>query len=271
MADKVMECASMHLNVNTKAQGCIDISVLFPECPPSLREDDIKRNKGPVQVDLKYQTLYLLHGGGGDFMSWLEGSRIAGLARKHKLIVVMPTLYNITGFRPQWGDDLGFLTDELPRLIRSILPSSEKKKNNFIFGGSYGGYQAVRAALAAPDIFGYAGSSCSPLDVACDIAEQHAGDSGFPDPESITGTDHDIFYLARKVREAGKDFPKIFQGSVHGDFAWNYNIEAKRKLAEIGLETEWIDFEGVHGMPAHSNILYRFFDWLPLADGPLKE
>ena len=61
-----------------------------------------------------YKTLYLLHGAGGDYASWLLKSRVADYAEGKNIAVVMPSGNNKCYVNNRYGKDyFTFLTEEL--------------------------------------------------------------------------------------------------------------------------------------------------------------
>ena len=102
----------------------------------------------------KYQTLYLLHGTYGDYTDWQRLSSIEKYAQFAKLMVVMPSganaMYQDMVYGPQY---FTYLTEELPRYVRTLFPSSEKREDTFIGGLSMGSMGAYNAGIRRPDVY----------------------------------------------------------------------------------------------------------------------
>ena len=63
-----------------------DVSVILP-----TKGMEDKRNGTSFETPgMKYQTLWLLHGGGGNYSEWARYTCIEKLAMDHKFAVVMP-------------------------------------------------------------------------------------------------------------------------------------------------------------------------------------
>src|SRR5438105_6350898 len=113
----------------------------------------------------KYPTLYLLHGLSDDHTIWTRRTSIERYAAERNLAVVMPAVG-----RSFYQDTAGgarcwtFLSEELPAMMRSFFPLSEKRADNFAAGLSMGGYGALRLALTHPEKFAAVASFSGALD-----------------------------------------------------------------------------------------------------------
>ena len=114
-----------------------------------------------------YKTLYLLHGAGGDYASWLLKSRVADYAEGNNIAVVMPSGNNKCYVNNRYGKDyFTFLTEELIEKCETWFDLSPKKEDRFIAGMSMGGYGAVHAALKRSELYGKAFSYSGLLDIS---------------------------------------------------------------------------------------------------------
>lgn len=92
----------------------------------------------------RFQTLWLLHGYGGNYSEWGRYSSIEKLAMEHKFAVVMPD--GAHSWYCDQPDDMNYytyITEELPRFLRKYFPLSDKREDNFIAGLSMGGTGAA--------------------------------------------------------------------------------------------------------------------------------
>lgn len=101
-------------------------------------------------------TLYLLHGIMADQTQWLVGSRIAELAQRWGIAVIMPAGDNSfyvdqEASNSYYGQYVG---QELVTASRQLLPLSRKREETWIGGLSMGGYGAIRNGLKYRDTFG---------------------------------------------------------------------------------------------------------------------
>src|SRR5690606_1778832 len=84
-----------------------------------------------------FKTLYLLHGGLGNYTDWMGGTRIQMWAQEKNLAVVMPS-----GDNRWWIDDIEgssmignygrFLGEELIDFTRRTFPLSSRRQDTFI-------------------------------------------------------------------------------------------------------------------------------------------
>lgn len=266
----------MQIDLTSRYVGRTNVAVLYPTSAPSAEAKHGHPGAKPRPVirlgrGEKYQTLWLLHGSGGDFSHWTLNSMLMELAEKQQLAVVMPTVKDFIGGQPDLGDYFRYVSEELPELMRNLLPLSTAREDNFICGLSYGGYLAWRAALTHPQTFSCAGSLSSPIDVVSDIRDKHLNQYGYPAPEEVEGSDRDLIHLVKKAIENEVDIPELFQACGTEDFTWEYNTAARDAVRALGVKTAWVEFPGVHNFDFWNIAIRRFTDWLPLLGRPVKE
>ena len=101
---------------------------------------------------MKFQTVYLIHGGGDDDTLTYRYSNIEEAAQRDHVMLVTPDIANSLGLDTAYGVPyLSFLTEELPTVIQSLFPSSPRREDNFIMGYAMGGNVALGAAVNRPD------------------------------------------------------------------------------------------------------------------------
>ena len=142
--------AFIQLNYPSGAlQQNTDVSIILPDPPGSAH----------VSPGRAYQTLYLLHGTYGDHSDWWRKTALERYAQEACLAVVMPScgnaFYQDMVHGPKYKT---FLLEELPAYLRSILPLSPRREDNFIAGLSMGGYGAMHLALSKPGQYAAAAS-----------------------------------------------------------------------------------------------------------------
>ncbi len=203
-------------------------------------------------ADAAYKTLYLLHGLSDDHTAWLRRTSIERYAADRGFAVVMPcvdrswytdTLYGAKYFT--------FVTEELPRICRSMFHGmSDKREDNFIGGLSMGGYGALKACLTYPDRY----FGCIALSGAFDIP--YMAKYLVPDewkyifdaesPEAIYGTRHDVFHLAREAAKSGVKLPAMYMWCGNEDFIKASSDKMEEVLIETGIEHLFERSEGDH-------------------------
>lgn len=284
----------IRLTYNSKALHMdTDVSILFPRRP-----ENHKRNRAPgdpgnpdfsnaqgtntvsaaqrhekesssvedsslYDKSLRYQVLYLISGGGGDYTDWPIDTAIRKPGDKSKLVIVMPSILDFTGMQ-KGADFLTYMGEELPEYIASVLPVSTRREDTFIAGFSYGGYFAYRVALNYPGRFGCVGSFCSPLDVKMDIERLHSQHESSAKADMITGTDRDVLGLASRLSDGKEAVPRMFQTVGTEDFTWDFNISARNHFEKLGLDHTWTQGPGVHSYEYCNLHFQEFLDWLPL-------
>lgn len=223
-----------------------------------LPNDIPQAMKGPdaPKTD-KFKTLYLLHGYSGCCNDWLLGSRIQEYAMRHNLAVIMPSGDN--GF--YLDDDKGlnygeFIGKELVEFTRSFLPLSDQREDTLIGGFSMGGYGAIRNGLKYSDTFGSIIGLSSAL-ITDAVAESHGDMKGAPegkayylsifgDPDQLLGSEKDPKALAIKLKESGKQMPRIYMACGSEDFGIKNNRDYKDFLLENHIDVTYEEGPGVH-------------------------
>jgi putative tributyrin esterase len=246
--------------------GNTDVSVFYPD-PPRLPGPPGPRPEatGSSKYDKRkrYQVLWLMHGGGGDYTDWPLDAMIQRKCNAAQIIVVMPTIRDFVSMM-SGADYLRYVAEELPEFIGFLFPISRKREDNFIAGLSYGGYFSYRVALNYPEQYACVGSFSSPLDVAMDIQRYHADSPTHPRYDTIAGTDLDVMGMAARLKEAGHYIPRMYQACGTEDFTWDFNISARDHFRSLSLDHTWVQGTGAHTFEFWDEHLKRFIDWLPL-------
>ena len=209
------------------------------------------------KTDGTYKTLDLYHGLKNDRSSWMRKSSIERYAQKYGIAVIMP------GVDRSWYTDtatgqmyFSYVTKELPTLCRSYFKGmSDKREDNLVAGFSMGGYGAVKAALSCPETFGACASLSGVLDIASKdrifSIDEWRGIFGFnlSGAEELRGTKHDIFALAKKNKESGIAFPKLYMWCGKDDHLVGSNRAFSKLLNDMGVEHIYEEGEGDHTWP----------------------
>ena len=94
-------------------------------------------------------VLTLLHGMGDDSTMWLRRTNVERYALERGIAVVMPdgglSCYHNMLHGGRYRD---YILDELPGLLRAMLPLSARREDNFIAGCSMGGFGALKLGMA---------------------------------------------------------------------------------------------------------------------------
>ena len=197
----------------------IGMQVNFTAVIPSFNFRDIMEGRENVYVPgMKYQVLYLLHGGSGDDQDYVKFSNIVRYAEDNKLAVIMPADYNMMYLDhpgPNGVKYFSYIVDELRTLCCSYFPISDKREDNFIGGLSMGTAGTLRAAFTHPELFSAAlvmSGGFGPNKGLEENRRQRAGRGaiGASLPAGLTPEEIDLTIPARKAIESGNPVPKIF-------------------------------------------------------------
>ena len=114
----------------------------------------------------EYQSLYLLHGAGGDYTTWLAKSKVAEYVENTNISVIMISGNNKCFVNNVHGKKyFQFLTEEVTETCTKWFGLSSKREDRYIAGMSMGGYGAVYAGLNRPDLYNSVFSYSGLLDV----------------------------------------------------------------------------------------------------------
>lgn len=187
--------------------------------------EDVRSGRHTLVSGAKYQTLWLLHGGGGDHTDFINFSNIVRYADRNKVAVVMPA-----GDCFYEGKDYMVATEELPALLRILLPLSSRREDNFIGGLSHGGDCALRACLEHPENYA-AGLIMS----AAGVNHGENSDQRFP-----------VYDLTMKDIRAKKDIPQLIFATGSGDRGFPHYTPVIDELEVLGapIHRYFIDDEG---------------------------
>lgn len=233
------------------------------------------------QKNLKYQTLYLLHGSYGDYLDWSLFTGIERYAQEKVLAVVMPSGENSCYIDMAHGEAYEtYLTKELPAFLEKMFPIARKRENTFIGGLSMGGYGAFHAALKCPERYGCAVSLSGALDMqmlqnstAPHIAKMSVNyrNAVYEDFSKINGTDADLSYLLEKAAKEQIDLPKLYMTCGQEDFIFEENESFHKKAKKWNVPVEYIRDHGVHEWDYWDAHIRMALDWLPCKKDLVEE
>ncbi len=268
-----MNFLSKHLGMQTNVTVCL----------PSFSFADIMEKRENVYVQgMKYQTLYLLHGGSGDDSDYVNFSNIVRYADDHKLAVVMPCDFNADYTdAPRGPRYLRYISEELPTMMQAVLPLSDKREDNFIGGLSMGAHGAMKISLLHPERFAAvlvmsgAAHSADNIVETRDTRRKNAGPDAMPMPDmesyygdlsQFRGSQHDAYAAAQRAVDQGKPLPEYFFACGSDDFALprcRYGYEA---LTQLGFKTHFLEVPGYkHEWDFWDMILRKAIaEWLPI-------
>ena len=243
---------------------CLGMQTNVTICLPSFSFKDIMEKRDDVYVQgMKYQVLWLLHGGSGDDSDYVNFSNITRYADDHKLAVVMPCDYNMYYADFENGAKyMSFIAEELPKMMRAIFPFSDKREDNFIGGLSMGSVGCQKIAINYPDQY-------------CACLAMSAG--GFvPFPKDVKGGGshinrsganiEDTMEKAKKLAEEGHQLPKFFMTWGDQDFTRVGHRQSCEFLQNLGYDVFVEEVPGYgHEWDFWDLTLRKAFnEWLPI-------
>lgn len=198
----------------------------------------------------RYPVLYLLHGWGGDYDSWLTRSSLARYAAEHRLIVVTPE-----GGRGWYTDGAAGERHE-SHLLQEVIPDVDRRfrtvahrRGRGVAGYSMGGYGALKLGFRHPELFVFAGSTSGALDAASRTDDESIAQT-FGEPGSTVRAENDLPRLAREFPEARRGaLPFFYLDCGLGDPWLAANRDFAVVLAERKIAHEFRQLPGGHTWP----------------------
>jgi S-formylglutathione hydrolase FrmB len=230
---------------------------------------------GAEFYDQRYPVLWLLHGTSGDNDCWTRFTRLESWAEQHRIAVIMPdcrlSAFTDMNKGPAYST---FLTEELPRVCRSMFPLLEAREDNFIGGLSMGGYGALKVGLRHPEryslIVNLSGGVDRVTHVKRAIAENrqtglhnlNAMQTTFGDLSAIEGSDNDVFALAEKLAGSGRPKPRIFTSIGTNDPHWDENIRLRTVLVKNDYDLHWEQGPYIHDWTNWNHYIEIALQWI---------
>lgn len=240
---------------------------------PTPDSDELLNNKKTeyFKPGKKYQTLYLLHGGFGDYSDWVRFTSIEKYAQENKVAIVMASVGNSFYMDMSHGGKyFTYISEEVPKFARAMFPLSDKREDNFVAGLSMGGYGAFKLALAKPEMFACAASLSGAVDAISTMEMPPAVGGGInfndicDDINKIKGTESDLLYTCEKLKKENADIPKLYQACGTEDFIYDMNVAVRDKIRELGLDLTYEEGPGGHTWDFWDEYIKKALAWFPL-------
>lgn len=198
----------------------------------------------------RYPVLYLLHGWGGHYDSWLTRSALRRYAEEHRLIVVTPE-----GGEGWYTDAPGGEPYE-SHMLREVVPDVDgrfrtiaQRRARGVAGYSMGGYGALKFGLKHPEVFAFAGSTSGALDAAS-RSDDESLVRVFGEANSPTRDANDLPRLAREFPEERRaQLPFLYLDCGLRDEWFAVNRDFAATLAARGFAHEYRQRPGAHVWP----------------------
>ena len=123
--------------------------------------------------------------------------------------------------------------------------------DNIVAGLSMGGHGALKAGLTCPEKYGYVISLSGAAGIAQECAEgrfplPNNGYAIFGDKDQVLGGKNDLFALANRLKESGKEAPVFYSACGTEDFTYPDNVKLKDHMQSLGLPLTFVDGPGAH-------------------------
>lgn len=219
----------------------------------------------------KYQTLYLLHGGYGDYADWMRFTSIEKYAQEHKIAVVMASAGNSYYQDFKRGEKyFTYISEEVPKFVKALFPLSDKKEDTFVAGLSMGGYGAFKLALSHPERYACAASLSGALDVfaTLNMPMNTQGNSMIDtireNVGELKGTNSDLLYTLKKLKEDGIEIPGLYQACGTEDFVYEMNCKVRDEILKLKVDLTYDEESGAHTWDYWDRNIQKVLKWLPL-------
>lgn len=246
----------------------VSFTAVIPTTTRSIYEPE---NAESDNKDEPLKTLYLLHGWDGNHEDWLHNTRIAELAIKHHVAIIMPDGQNSFYVDQPNGDHFGkFIGEEFVHETRRLFHLSDKREDTTIGGLSMGGYGALRNGFYYPKTFGNILVFSSKI-----FTKRSSADIIFDQPISwryqtlIKGEttaalpgDMDIEELAVKAFESKEDNPRLYLSCGTEDDLIDEQRSFHRFLKEHDYAHEYVEAPGMHNWDYWNTSIEQGLEWL---------
>jgi enterochelin esterase-like enzyme len=228
------------------AHGRLSVLTYPSEVTGTNRRATVWTPPGYPRRGLAYPTFYLVHGGGGDELDWVQQGRanlildnLYAAGKIEPMVVVMPDadVPGATGL-PAGDTFVPELLENLAPAVRSNFQVSHRTQDQALAGLSLGGLQTFNVLLSQPGQFRYVG------DFSSGYFPQTLAD--------LKGSDVLSAANVRLVNKKTRLF-RIYIGN-RTDIAYLNNVATRRVFDEAGVD---YTFDGVYRGSGHT---WRTFD-----------
>lgn len=246
MAVLKMNFLSKYLGMQTNITVCL---------PSFSFRDLMKGNLDFYRPGMKFQTLYLLHGGSGDDSDYVNFTNIVRYADENRIAVVMPSAYNhFYADDPHGPRYWKFVSRELPEVCQAFFPLSDKREDNFAAGLSMGGSGAMKMGVMECERFAavlcMSGAAFDPKKMKefrgrmprpgtgdPDLFPMVSMEAIYGDLDKLAGSPEDVWHRAKMNVEQGKRLPVFYMTVGDQDFARESVEDAHQYLSSLGYDT----------------------------------
>ena len=273
------EILSLHTNVTVTFPS--EDMTYYPLTEPKREEGVAARRQWEYREGMKLQTVYLLHGGGDDDTCVVRKSNIERYAQENCVMTVTAQVKDSFFMDTQYGYKyFTFMTEELPKVIQTMFPSSPKREDNFVVGLAMGGNGSLALGLKRPDLY----QACVDLSggIGCSVdtdafieqvrtLEMRRMQATFGDPDRLRDSEYDLGGYVKRHLAKGTALPEIFIAVGENDFIRDVVRRDRNALAKLGVSFHYEEAPGyTHDWNFWDPYLKKALDeWLPLRKMPI--
>lgn len=205
--------------------------------------------KSYAEGNTRYPVVYLLHGCGGNYASWITiKPELPQLASQYNLIIVCPDgLINSWYWNSPLNKDMQFedyISDEVIRYTDSHYRTIADRSARAISGLSMGGHGAMWNAIRHRDVFGAVGSISGGLDIRPFPTNwKMQNQLGEFASNKKRWDEHTVINLIPSLKDG--DLAIIIDCGVD-DFFLEVNRRAHQSLLDHNIKHDYIERPGAH-------------------------
>lgn len=203
-----------------------------------------------------YETVYLLHGHGGNYKNWLaKVPELKLCATKYQLILVCPE-----GAKAGWYFDSplvdsmqfeSYISTELPAYIDGHYNTVKNRKGRAITGLSMGGHGGLYLGLRHADKFGACGSMSGAFLIPMITDKFYGIDKLLGDTNNKQNYyEHSVIY---QLEHYPKDSVAIIFDCGTEDFIYGMSKALHEKMLQLKIPHDYIERPGKHDWPYWAN------------------
>lgn len=275
----------LRYNFRSEAIGMMtDVTITYPSgqytyYAPDADEKAIgpfKRAQKQYQRDMKFQTVYVLHGGGDDDTLIHRYARLEYFADRNNVMTVTAQVNDSFFIDTEYGINYyTYITEELPAVVQSLFASSPKREDNFVLGMAMGGNASLMLAMKRPDLY----AACVDLSggIGCSIDSEYFVEavknsgmkklrSAFKQPNELPASAFDLGYWAEMNAKNKVTMPELFIAVGEDDFIRDVVRKDRDALNRIGHKFHYEEAPGYgHEWDFWDEYIKKALnEWLPL-------
>jgi S-formylglutathione hydrolase FrmB len=159
-----------------------------------------------------------------------------------------------------------FVSEELPRFVRSVFPLSSKREDNFVAGLSMGGYGALKLALNKPEDFAAAISLSGVLDVVTvmknPIHPLFNVDEYFGGFDKLKDSYNDLFAQVQNLKQRSSTLPRLYVACGLEDNLYEMNTKFRDLAIANSIPLTYEEGPGGHTWEFWDQYIFRALEWL---------